>query len=211
MSITLIKHQFNIDNIPFSTIKNYIDGLDIPVISTSLANNQFDIVVFDTYRIRFEYYSCRIYDELGYNLVGDQIMYNPFTEPLTFIIGYSDTFFYLHYTDAYSRGFTCVCEIINNKKYMGVNRTGSFDPITSIRMKCAEDQGSVYFRKVLNYSVDSGSLDYTQNVLFDKDSAMILVDPNTITCTDVTQDKIITFNGNNYYSLGPNTLIQLNN
>ena len=211
MSITLVKHQFNIDNVPFSTIKNYIDGLDIPVISTSLANDKFDIMVFDTYKIRFEYYNCHIYDEFGYNLVGDQIMYNPFTEPLTFIIGYSDTFFYLHYTDAYSRGFTCVCEIINNKKYMGVNRTGSFDPITSIRMKCAEDQGAVYFRKVLNYSVDSGSLDYAQNVLFDESSAMILIDPNTITCTDVTQNKIITFNGNNYYSLGPNTLVQLNN
>lgn len=210
MSATFIKHQFNIDNVPFSTIKNYIDGLNIPIISTSLANNQFDIMVFNTYKIRFEYYSCRIYDELGYNLVGDQVMYNPFTEPLTFIIGYSDTFFYLHYYDAYSRGFTCVCEIIDNRKYMGVVTGGSFQPITSIRMKCAEDQNSVYFKKVLNYSVDSGNLDYTQNLLFDYPGNVILTDSNTVACTDVTQNKIITFNGNRYYSLGPNTLIQLN-
>ena len=211
MSITLIKHQFNVDNVPFSTIKNYIDGLSIPVISTSLANNQFDIMVFSTYKIRFQYYTCHIYDEFGYDLVGDSVMYNPFTEPLTFIIGYSDTFFYLHYYDAYSRGFTCVCEIIDSRKYMGVIAGGSFQPVTSIRMKSAEDQGSVYFKKVLNYSVESDNLDYTQNVLFDKLDNMILIDPNTITCTDITQNKIITFNGNRYYSLGPNTLIQLNN
>lgn len=208
MSATFIKHQFNIDNVPFSTIKNYFDGLDISIISTSLSNNVFTITIDNTTSIRFEYYIVTVIDDLGYGVAS--AMYNPFTEPLTFIIGFSDTFFYLCYYDSYSRGVTAVYEKISGKRYFGGTGTGNFQPITSIRMKSVEDQGSVYFKKVLNYSVDSGSLDYAQNVLFNRDSAMILVDPNTITCTDVTQNKIITFNGNRYYSLGPNTLIQLN-
>lgn len=209
MSATFVKHQFLQDNVPFSTVKSYFDGLNISIISTSLSNDVFTITIDNTTSISFRYYTVTAYDDLGYGIA--EAMYNPFTEPLTFIIGYSDTFFYLCYYDAYSRGITVVYEKINGKRYVGGTSSGNFQPITSIRMKCVEDQGSVYFKKVIGYSVESGTLDYTQNLLFDRFDNIILTDPNTVTCTDVTQNKIITFNGNRYYSLGPNTLIQLNN
>ena len=207
MSATFVKHQFG--NVPFSTIKNYFDGLDISIISTSLSNDVFTITIDNTTSISFRYYTVSAYDDFGYSIAEN--MYNPYTNPLTFMIGFSDTFFYLCYYDNWSRGITAVYEKINDKRYFGGTGTGGFQPITSIRMRCVEDQGSAYFKKIINYSVDSGTLDYTQNSLFNSFNNVILIDPNTITCTDVTQNKIITFNGNKYFSLGPNTLIQLNN
>jgi hypothetical protein len=207
MSATFVKHQFG--NVPFSTIKNYFDGLNISIISTSLSNDVFTITIDNTTSVSFRYYTAAAYDDFGYNIAEN--MYNPNTIPLTFITGFSDTFFYLCYYDNWSRGITVVYEKINGKRYFGGTGTGGFQPITSIRMRCVEDQGSVYFKNIISYSVDSGTLDYTQNSLFNPLNNIILVDPNTITCTDVTQNKIITFNGNRYFSLGPNTLIQLNN
>lgn len=62
---------------------------------------------------------------------------------------------------------------------------------------------------VLKYSREINSIDYTEDSLFSTSVQRIIQDPNFISCSTVTQDSVVTFNGKNHYSVGPNILVSI--
>ena len=206
---TVVKKILNISNVPLSTVKSLFDNLGASIISTSLSNDVLTIRIDNIVSITFRNYTVEAFDENGSSISSE--MYNPFTNPHTFIVGYSDSLFYLEYRDAYSRGIVALYEVIDTKRYFGaLGGSSGWTPISSVQLKQIENQAYYQHKTILNYIAPSGYIDYAIDMLFENGNTVVgIIDPNTITCTTVTQNNKITFDGHNYYSLSPNTLARL--
>lgn len=62
---------------------------------------------------------------------------------------------------------------------------------------------------VLKYSREIDRIDYTEDSLFSTSNQRIMQDSNFISCSTVAQDSVVTFNGKNHYSVGPNILVSM--
>lgn len=214
MPASVVKKIYNINYIPNSTVKNYFDNLNASLISTSASGEILTITVDNLVTIVFNRpsYQLSVFDENN-NRIASTTFNTSSTRipPYTFLSCFSDTIFYFQYNDNYSNRLLFVYEIIDGKRYFGaIGGTTSWYPITSITLKQVEDQSNYAHIKILNYTAPLNYIDYSVDVLFENGNTMSnYIDTNTITCTNVTQDNVITFGAHNYYSLGPNTLIQL--
>lgn len=206
---TVVKKILNISNVPLSTVKSLFDSLGASIISTSLSNEVLTIRIDNIVSITFRNYTVEAFDENGSSISSE--MYNPFTYPHTFIVGYSDSLFYLEYRDAWSRGIVALYEVIDTRRYFGaLGGSSGWTPISSVQLKQIENQNYYQHKTILNYAVPSGTLDYAVDMLFENGNTIVgIMDPNTVTCTAVTQNNKITFDGHNYYSLSSNTLARL--
>lgn len=215
MGATIVKKIYNINYIPNSTVKNYFDNLNASLISTSASGEILTITVDNLVTIVFNRpsYQLSVFDENN-NIIAYTAFNTSSTRipPYTFVSCFSDTIFYFQYNDNYSNRLLFVYEIIDGKRYFGaIGGTTSWYPITSITLKQVEDQSNYAHIKILNYTAPLNYIDYSSDILFENGNTMSnYIDINTVTCTTVTQDNVITFGAHNYYSLGPNTLIQLN-
>ena len=223
MPASVVKKIYNINDIPITTVKNFFDNLNASLISTSLSGQILTITVDNLITIEYnkENSSSRRFTLTVFDENGSRIAYagfnttSSYVPPYTFLACYSDNIFYHQYNDSYNRRLVFVYEIIEGKHYFGA--TGSSDssgqpwyPITSVSLKQVENQSNYAHIKILNYTAPLNYIDYSSDVLFENGNTMSnYIDTNTITCTTVTQDNVITFGAHNYYSLGPNTLIQL--
>lgn len=206
---TVVKKIINIDDVPLSTVKRLFDDLGASIISTSLSGGVLTILIDNIVTVTFRNYTVEAFDENGSSI--SSAMYNPYTEPLTFIVGYSDSLFYLEYRDAYSRGLVALYEVIDTKRYFGaLGGSSGWTPISSFQLKQIENQTYYQHKTILSYAVPSGYVDYTVDMLFENGNTIVgIIDPNTVTCTKITQNNKITFNGHTYYSLSQNTLARL--
>lgn len=106
-----------------------------------------------------------------------------------------------------------VYEMIDGKSYCGsilttpVSQT-HFKTINQITMKDTDDN-SYKHAKRLAYTLGSGKMEYYEkDCLFTSDGlTKSLDDPNLICCTEVPENKIITFDSKQHYSLSSNILI----
>lgn len=210
MGATIVKKVINIENVPLSTVKSLFDNLGASIISTSLSGGVLTIRIDDIVSITFRNYTVEAFDENGSSI--SSAMYNPSTEPLTFIIGYSDTIFYLEYRDAWSRGLVAIYEVIDTKRYFGaLGGSSGWTPISSVQLKQVENHNYYQHTSILSYVAPDNYIDYSIDMLFENGNTMSdIIDTNTVTCTSVTQNRKITFNGHTYYALSPNTLLELN-
>lgn len=209
MSATIVKKVINIDNVPLSTVKGIFDNLGASIISTSLSGGVLTILIDNIVTITFRNYTVEAFDENGNSI--SYAEYNPFREPHTFIFCYSDTFFYLEYRDAWGVGIICVYEIIGDTRYFGaLGGESGWTPISSVPLKQVENHNYYQHTSILSYVAPDNYIDYSIDMLFENGNTMSdIIDTNTVTCTSITQNRKITFNGRTYYSLGPNTLLEL--
>lgn len=63
--------------------------------------------------------------------------------------------------------------------------------------------------KILNYSTSPNYINYTTDILL-LNGIRTYFDNDLITCTSVLPNNIITFGGQNYYSIGTNTIVRIN-
>lgn len=206
---TVVKKILNIYDVPLSTVKSLFDNLGASIISTSLSGGVLTILIDNIVTITFRNYTVEAFDENGSSI--SSAMYNPYTNPLTFIVGYSDTVFYLEYRDSYARGLLGIYEIIDGKRYFGaLGGSNGWTPISSVSLKQIENHNYYQHTSILNYVAPDNYIDYSIDMLFENGNTMSdIIDTNTVTCTGITQNRKITFNGHTYYSLGPNTLLEL--
>lgn len=218
MASDIVKKIYNINNIPITVVKNFFDNLNSDLISTSVSGQVLTIRVDNLINIKFSKvnYHLTVYDENDSIVAWTQFnTTSPNVPPYTFSACFSDTFFYLQFSDSSNRRLLFVYEIIDGNRYFGAigsqDTTGTpWYPITSVPLKQVENQNYYNHIQMLSYTAPLNYIDYSADVLF-KDGTTLsdYVDTNTLTCTTVTQDNVITFGAHNYYSLGPNTLIQL--
>lgn len=67
-------------------------------------------------------------------------------------------------------------------------------------------------KSILPYALEnSDHIDITDDYLFLSGNIKNVKDTNTLSCSNVTADSVITIEGKNYYSIGAYTLVQLDN
>lgn len=65
------------------------------------------------------------------------------------------------------------------------------------------------YKSAVNYGVTPGYIDYTPYGLIVTGINLQNVDSNFVSCSTVTPNQVVTFNNNNYYTVGTNSLILL--
>lgn len=132
-----------------------------------------------------------------------------------FTIGYSDTLFYLQIRSNQNRRNILVYEKVGNDDLFGNDFSGStgraFRDISSVILT-DQDTGTTYTHgKIIGYENDAFHIDYLPTDMLIQASMLSIQDSNFIPCTTVATDSVITFGAYNYYSVGANTLLKIDN
>lgn len=136
-------------------------------------------------------------------------------DPAYVIVAYDNAapFCYIQingYGDGAYVGIGTFVQEIDNKILYGMFNT----PLTSITNLGLKEYGEsgiggYTHKNILNYDETALSkIDYTSDYIF-VDGHRYIQDPTFISCTYIPYDTIITFGGKNYYAIGTNTLIEI--
>lgn len=212
---TIVNNDGGSSQIPMEYFYTFLNSLNCPLItSQSLSNKIITLDIDNTIQLVLNgnsRYAIYVIDDTGTELTGGT--FNTFRAYFNFTIYFTDTFFYLYFRDANSDKFFLVYEKISGKRYFGTtwaDSTVSWLPINTLSFKQVENQSYYKYSKLLNYSCGLDNLDYSSNILFNSnDQVTDIIDSNTLTCSTVPTNNIFTFNGKNYYSIGPNTLVEV--
>lgn len=195
-----------------STLKTFFDSLNCPIITTSLASNVLTINVNNIVNVVFDFSASRT-----------KTVYNGTTKEYSIINTYNsatitavcnENVFYVQFNGNYGSGrrFCFLYENISNEDYWGAVGAGTdsssghaWYSITDITLSQTETSLTYNHGTRLNYACELGYIDYAPDVLFISGYKSI-DDPNFITCSTVPTDQVITFQGQNYYSIGAHTL-----
>lgn len=220
MSATIKK--FVLPSITVSILKENLDNLGCPILTTTATNTTLTVTIDNTCGILFDFGNSAIKTiNSDGSLSTEAVNLVDFHGPFTFINVFSSDFFYLQYSDSFrdvGRKYVFVYEKVDSDKYYGAY--GSFGdfydrhefyPISDVPLTKVGFSELYWHKQILNYSAPLGYIDYCVDLLFTSgDIVSSVVDTNTISCSTIEKNNVITFGSNNYYSLGPNTLIQLN-
>lgn len=146
-----------------------------------------------------------------------QLVYTDFAySGATCVIAYDENFFYLQCWNSGNERFCVLYEkfedmsISDARGSTAGSGTMAYQPIENFNLTDL-DTSIVYNHKaVLNYDLELGHIDYTTDMLFNG-TQKVLEDFNFITCSSVIAETILTFSGENYYSLGTHTLVKIDN
>lgn len=130
----------------------------------------------------------------------------------------SDTFFYFNVRGYYENRTELVYEKIGNDSYYGVlssqaNATMPYKELSAFTLYKVGEETIKYFHGVtLNYAAQTGTCNYVQDSLFRiNNTTRYMFDPNTITCSTVPAQQLITIGNKKYFSLGTHHLIKIDN
>lgn len=200
---------------PMQYFLTFWNAIDCSLIkSCTLSNKILTINIDNTIQLVFNgnaSYTLYIIDDTGTQQSG--CTFNTFRDYFDFNIYFTDTFFYFQFHDAYGVRYIFVYEKINDKRYFGYNYAESdthWFSITEITLKQVENQLNYKYKKMLDYTAWIENIDYSTNFLFDaNDLVTDIIDTNTLTCTNVLINTVISFKAHNYYSIGANTLVEV--
>ena len=117
---------------------------------------------------------------------------------------------------SYNYGYIVVLyEKIGTQEFYGVayQRQNSGIIFQSIENYVVKDvsTGITYnHMKQINYDTNPNNIAYTNSVLTSANIA-VKEDTNFVSCSTVASNQVVTFGGHNYYSIGTNTLIMVDN
>ena len=201
---TVIKSIIPWDNTSFTSL---FSSLNCPLVEIS-GNT---VIIDSIFSIYLGYASWpRIYMEKD----GSVITGNTVAGNMTFIIGYSNNFFYINMTDGDNTGIYLVYEKATDFTLWTASgssgSSGGFQNIQSYTFLDLNSAATYSRGAILNYAAQSGYINYAANILFyGGTTTKAITDPFFISCSTVTLGKVITFNGTNYFSVGTNTLLRM--
>jgi len=210
---TLVKNYIDSSStLPMDSVKAFFDTIDCSLIkSCTLSSTTLTIGIDNTIQLVLNApYEIFIYDDAGSKISG--IDFNTFRDSFNFLIYFTDTFFYLYFWDNYGYKYLLLYEKIDSKRYFGTTYTSESTQlfITDLTIKQVENQSYYKYKKLLNYNCGLDNIDYSPNILFNSNNETTdIIESNTFTCSTVSAYHIMTFNGSNYYSLGANTLVEV--
>lgn len=132
---------------------------------------------------------------------------------LSVFVVYTDKIFYFQIIDKVGRCQIYFYEQIDNKKIIGgIINTGNgiyFRDISSLELM--DDNNNPYKHdKRLNYTAQAGYIDYSYpDKLFLNSILTDISDESFLNCSTVTPNQVITIGGKNYFTIGTNTLVEL--
>lgn len=197
-----------------NTFKAFIDSLNCPLITTSHDSNITTINVNNIVSVNFG--NGKVTVVYNGQTVATYSILNSYND-LHITAAFNDNFFYFQVNCDYSYGrrFVFLYETIDNKNYFGYNGAevvsgrGWFS-IHEITMIETESNLNYNHAARLPYNCQTGLIDYASpDFLFSVGYKTDTEDNNFISCSTVIVNQVITFGGTNYYSIGTNTLVEL--
>jgi len=199
----VIKRVIPWDNASLTSLFN---SLNCPLIEIS-GNT---VIIDSIFSIYLGYNSWpRIYMEKDGTVITGNTVYGN----MTFIIGYSDNFFYINMTDEGDTGIYLVYEKTTDfTLWTSSNSSGSigFQNIQSYTFTDLNSNVTYSRGAILNYATQPDYINYTSNILcYSGTTTKAITDPLFVSCSTVTLGMVITFGGQNYFSVGTNTLLRM--
>lgn len=198
-------------SIDISALKTFFEGLSIGLITVTQTNNTLSINVDNEATILFDFTN----NVISVDSV-TQMTLDVSNTPYSITVCYLGTMlFYVQLRDTYGRRFVFIYEKIGGHKLLGFDGSGSasasnFYDISDISLTDV-DSSLVFLHGIrLNIINEPGYISYADEALF-CNNVKSLIDPIFISCSSVIADRILTFNGKNYYSIGANTLLLAEN
>lgn len=179
----------------------WFNNLNCPLISASgnviTIDNEFTLTK-DNYNVILKKGSTQLFNSTWNN-------------PATVTVCCSDKLVYIQGYDPQSRRFVFIYEKLDDiaiyAYYGASNTTGvAFKPISDFTFTEINTGLEYTHGARLNYTNELSNIDYAPEVLF-MGGIKNVEDPNFISCSTVTADKVITFQGQNYYAVSAHTLV----
>lgn len=125
-----------------------------------------------------------------------------------------DNIVYVALTDGYPRKMLFFYTKLNDNVYYCTAGSGdnkaSFYNLSGRTLTRVSDSSTFNYGNALNYSRTLGSVDYIDSApLYTGTTVTKLTDTDMKSCTAVTPDTMLTFNGDNYYAVGSHLIIPM--
>ena len=206
--------------------KTWLDTFSAPFVVTEVTGNNnnatFTATFDDKFRLEFNYYNADLWSLTSYfrsYKVGDTPPnFSPsMGRDYAAILVLTSTSIFLTVDTWNARHYAIAYEILGAQSFYGslfYDRDGSGGiprQIQEIPLTKYGEASPVYAHtSALNYAVVPGYIDFSNTDLL-SDGTNSVNDTNYIGCSTVNSNYIYTFNGNNFYALGPHTLVLANN
>lgn len=206
-----------------SKFKAWLDSLGCPLISsTSISDNTLYVHVDDTLNLYFGLNSSSgTRYKTGYQLRGnatDTSIFNDYGGNVV-VVCFSDDVLYLQYKN-YGYGNTgkslLVYEKLDNKKYfLGVGGeidgdTNSWYNIQSKVFTCIDTGVDYTHESRLRYTQKLNYIDYTyDHLVLSGGDITNIEDANFASCSTVDLNRVVSFNDQNFYTVGTNILFPI--
>lgn len=199
--------------------KNWLDTFDVPYLATEVTGSGDAVLLItlgDKVCVDLSFTAGNMYVRMY--KVGDTPPSYSVTFGTTYnvILAISNTAIFVTIDSTSSKHFAFLYEDIGLQTYYGstfVSDDHDTEPrqVQNINLtKYGEVSASYKHTASLNYPTVSGSIDYTDKDLI-SDGTNSVRDSNYLGCSTVDPHFVYTFSGNNFYALGPNTLVWANN
>lgn len=200
-----------------NTWRNFWEGIDCPILSVSTSGTTLILTVDDTLVINL---GCNdenyVREPLsitfnGSSLVSYEASYGMRSTPANITLAFTDKLFYLRirnqYTSGNNVGLTIVYEKIGDKKYAGYARSDMTD-LKNITL--IDTDGNSNTRAVIiPYEVAANGIDYAENDVLTISGVKSVVDPNFCACSTISNNSVITFEGQNFYAVGTKSVVKI--
>lgn len=129
----------------------------------------------------------------------------------------NDNLFYISTgptTQYFAHQYLFLYEQIDGHHFVGgiknLDGTAHFTPISSIANFTEIETGVIYTHgALLNYSADVNTIQYINHDILLNGGVKSYNDANFIACSTITQDRVLTIRGKNYFSVSTNSLLPI--
>lgn len=201
-------------------IKTYIDSMNCPlvvnteVVGDSLVITLEDMGTFTIYRSDGWFY-------LKYNFINDITRvaecWAAGSSVYPLLLCTSDNLFYFHLKGQWSwdipNSYVFIYDKLSDNSHLVGSTTwrnaAYFLPVESLSLTELETVSTYAVGKPLNYAKAANHIDYCSPAILMSGDVKAYNDPNFTSCSTVTVNNVYTFNGQNYFAIGTNTLIPI--
>lgn len=217
------KYNWPEHTITLENFKAWLDSLDCPLISsTSIEHRVLYVNVDDAVTLFFalNYDQSSLWYDAGYQIQGNSTTTSVFNDYSgnTVVVCFSDDVLYLHYRNNYDnlRKSLFVYEKLGNKKYfMGIGSDIDGDNnywynIQGKTFTCLETDVEYTHESRLKYTQKLNYIDYTyDHLVLSGGEITNIEDDNFASCSTVELNRVVSFNDQNFYTIGTNILFPI--
>lgn len=210
----MAKVQYYLTTYSAAAYKSFFDSLNCPLLTTEAdENNYFNLYVGAVEDNILKFQGPR-YGVAGLYVKGTNVTDSNWGVDLPITVCYTDKLFFMYTRNSSSniRGLSFFYEELGDMKLYGYSYSAtdnSFKPLDIITLTDNVSGLQYAHSKRLNYTASTGYIEYVPHQLFQSGVITNINDNNFISCSTIAANQSVTIAGKNYYSIGTNTLVEI--
>ena len=199
-----------------SSVKAFLDTFESDVFTSEVSGNNLLVHVKDIYDIICNFDSGVM--QVEYEEIVSLSQINTWNSLTLTVIADSD-FFYFQWCCNYGSGRRMIAvyeKDTSGNDYIGWigcgtgnNDSAAWYALSSVTLTNLTDELYYNHGDRLNYTCELDSIDWCEDCLFSGGYKVSNMPKDTIACSIITGDKVVTFAGKNYYSVASNILVPM--